>query len=548
MSVLRLFGVGAPTADGVRLATDISLPSGVGRFAAIVVRTPYSRLNERVNAWSAFFADYGYVFVAQDVRGRGDSEGVWEAWINEFTDGRDAIEWVAAQLWCDGKVGTLGGSYEAWVQWAVATLHPQHLSAMVTSGSPGRWFRDWPYRFGAFYASDYLPWLNWTAGRVVQPTPFSNWAFVVAHNDLRSLDTDSGRRLDTWQEALDHDTYDEYWHSLDIGGYEGINAPRLHITGWYDACATGELHHFREMRTRSPAGDRQWLILGPWDHHGAVVNGAPVQGDREISSKGSVPIESMWEAFFARWLKGEVTGAEQPIVRYFCLGANEWMNACRWPPESWTDFRLYPESVGTLDRIAEPECSNREFTYDPLNPVLSLPNLHNQARLEWGPRPAALIAGRADVLVYSAAPSSASLTVAGPVHVVLFASTTGVDTDFVASLIYVRADGTGTIMADGIVRAAFRASLEARELLEPGRTYEFDIEVGDVCLRLDAGESLQLAISSSLAPNYHPNPNTGLGYPGTAAPIDVRQTLFQGGACPSRLHLHVLDDAYTHAI
>jgi hypothetical protein len=528
--------------DGVLLANDVTLPSRQGRFPVVMVRTPYSKVNDRILHWADFFSDYGYVFVAQDVRGRGDSDGEWEPWVNEFSDGRDAVEWVAAQPWCNGRVGMLGGSYEGWVQWAAASRHPPHLAAMVTSGSPGRWFRDWPYRFGAFYASDYLEWLNRTAARVVQPFPFPDWAFVVDHQDLRSLDSDSGRPLASWQTALDHDTYDEYWHSLDVTGYEKMDVPGLHMTGWYDACAFGELHHFREMVARSPAADRQWLVLGPWDHGGAVVTGAAVKGDLEVGSKGSVAIEAMWESFFARWLKNEQAGELQPTVRYYCLGANEWLSASEWPPELSAKRVLYLSANGTLGSAIEPDEASRQFEYNPLDPVLSLVNLHNRDRLEWAPRPDLLIAERSDVLIYSALPAAEPLTIAGPVHVVLFAATTARDTDFVASLIYVRADGTGTIVADGIVRAAMRSSLAEPELLELGEVYEFDIEVNDLCLRVDIGESLRLAITSSLAPNYHPNPNTGGGYADIEPPVVARQTIFQGGQYPSRLEFRVLTE------
>jgi uncharacterized protein len=172
--------------------------------------------------------------------------------------------------------------------------------------------------------------------------------------------------------------------------------------------------------------------------------------------------------------------------------------------------------------------------------VLSMPMLHNRDRLEWAPRPGVLIDGRQDVLRYRTAPVQAPLAIAGPVQAVLFASTTGLDTDFVVSLGYVRADGTTTIVADGIVRAAMRSGLEEVTLLEPGEIYELDIEVNDIALELAPGEALEVAISSSLAPNYHPNPNTGLGYAGDAPPVVVRQTVFHGGHRPSRVVLRVV--------
>jgi uncharacterized protein len=536
----RLFDVRVPMADGVSLSTDVVLPGTSGAWPAILVRTPYSKVSDRILAWADFFTDYGYALVAQDVRGRGDSDGDWEPWVNEFGDGHDAIEWVAAQPWCTGKVGMLGGSYEGWVQWAAASRHPAHLAAMVTSGSPGRWFRDWPYRFGAFFASDYLEWLNRTAARVVQPVPYPSWAWFVSHSSLRTLDTDTGRPLDSWQAALDHCTYDSYWHSLDITGYEQMDIPVLHLTGWFDACAPGEYHHFRQLRELSPAADKQSLVIGPWDHHAAVVTGLAVEGDLAISAQGTVDLRLIWERWFARWLKGDQVGADDAAVRYYSLGANVWCTSSDWPPAGSREHVLYLHADGSATTDPAPAEAAREYEYDPARPVLSMLMLHNRDRLEWNPRPAVLIDGREDVLRYRTAPAETPLTIAGPVQAVLYAATTGQDTDFVVSLSYVRADGTATIIADGILRAAMHRSLEEVSLLTPGEIYELDVEVNEIALGLAPGESLEIAISSSLAPNYHPNPNTGLGYADDAPPVVVRQTVYHGGRYPSRLVLRVV--------
>ena len=547
MTPRRLFDVRVPMADGVTLSTDVVLPGTAGSWPAILVRTPYSKVSDRILEWADFFADHGYALAAQDVRGRGDSDGDWEPWINEFGDGHDAVEWTAAQPWCTGKVGTLGGSYEAWVQWAAASRHPVHLAAMVTSGSPGRWFRDWPYRFGAFYASDYLEWLNRTAGRVVQPVPFPSWAWLVNHTDLRSLDADTGRPLASWQAALDHSTYDSYWHSLDISGYERMDIPVLHLTGWFDACAPGEYHHFYELRKASPAGHRQALVIGPWDHQAAVVTGLAVEGDLAISAQGTLDIRLLWERWFAQWLKDESPGEDDMAVRYYSLGANAWRESGSWPPAGSSEHVLYLHADGSLSAEPSPVAATREYEYDPSRPVLSLVSLHNRDRLEWAPRPALLIDGRDDVLRYRTAPVASPLAIAGPVHAVLYAATTGRDTDFVISLIYVRGDGTATIIADGIIRAAMRSSLGEVELLKPGEIYELDVEVNDVALELVRGEALEVAVSSSLAPNYHPNPNNGLGYAGDEPPLVVHQTVYHGGPHSSRLVLQVTGAAGAEA-
>jgi hypothetical protein len=318
-----------------------------------------------------------------------------------------------------------------------------------------------------------------------------------------------------------------------------MDIPVLHLTGWFDACAAGEYHHFHELRKASPAGHRQALVIGPWDHHAAVVTGIAVAGDLAISAQGTVDIRLLWERWFARWLKDEPAGDDGVPVRYYSLGANAWRESGTWPPAGSSEHVLYLGADGSLSTDPSPVAATREYEYDPARPVLSLMSLHNRDRLEWAPRPAVLIDGRDDVLRYRTTPLASPLAIAGPVHAVLYAASTGRDTDFVVSLGYVRADGTTTIVADGIIRAAMRASLSEIELLNPGEIYELEVEVNDIALELAAGESLEVAVSSSLAPNYHPNPNTGLGYAGEEPGIVVRQTVYHGGPHSSRLVLRV---------
>jgi putative CocE/NonD family hydrolase len=176
------------------------------------------------------------------VRGRGDSDGVFTPWDDDFNDGYDTVEWVAGQPWCDGRVGMLGGSYMAWVQWTAAARRPPHLVTMVAAGSPGRWGRDWPYRDGAFWAEDYLEWLYRVSGRSLQLSSIPDWDAVHRFRDLRRLDARLGHASPHWQAALDHPTVDAYWQKLAITGYERMDWPVLHVTGWYDPCAPGTLH------------------------------------------------------------------------------------------------------------------------------------------------------------------------------------------------------------------------------------------------------------------------------------------------------------------
>ena len=126
------YDVKVPMRDGVALSADIYFPDGPGGpYPAILSRTPYDNIAERVVVDAVFFAQHGYVFVAQDVRGRHDSDGVFVPWVHEFEDGHDTIEWIGAQEWCDGNVGMSGGSYVGNVQWQAAVMGSPYLKTIA---------------------------------------------------------------------------------------------------------------------------------------------------------------------------------------------------------------------------------------------------------------------------------------------------------------------------------------------------------------------------------------------------------------------------------
>src|SRR5690349_10358647 len=138
------FDVRVPMRDGVELSADVYRPKDDGRYPVIVQRTPYLKTGEQVPQQTRTFVERGYVFVWMDVRGRGDSDGVFIPYRNDGRDGYDAIEWCATQPWSDGNVGTMGGSYLARIQWLAALEHPPHLRAMFVSVCPSDPFVELP--------------------------------------------------------------------------------------------------------------------------------------------------------------------------------------------------------------------------------------------------------------------------------------------------------------------------------------------------------------------------------------------------------------------
>jgi putative CocE/NonD family hydrolase len=148
-----LLNVRVPTRDGITLSIDVYFPDvGDGPWPVVLFRTPYDNtmggLNPFLLETARSVTEHEYVFVAADVRGRGDSDGDWVPFLNEGSDGYDTIEWIAAQTWCDGNVGMMGGSYSGFVQWAAAREQPPHLRALVSRAGAGRWMEELPYQFG----------------------------------------------------------------------------------------------------------------------------------------------------------------------------------------------------------------------------------------------------------------------------------------------------------------------------------------------------------------------------------------------------------------
>src|SRR5215208_1437415 len=176
-----VFEIGIPMRDGVELAADIYLPPGAEvAVPAVLTMTPYDKSRSSTVGEARLYRDNGYAFVAVDCRGRGKSEGVWRSFVHDGADGHDAVEWVAGQPWCTGKIGTTGLSYGGWVVWATAAERPEHLTAMISTSAAGRWMREIPYTDGCFQL-----FFGW-------------WVFMVRRRILEVL-----RRVNTdWDEVL----------------------------------------------------------------------------------------------------------------------------------------------------------------------------------------------------------------------------------------------------------------------------------------------------------------------------------------------------------
>jgi uncharacterized protein len=502
------FGVMIPMRDGVRLAADVWLPEAPGRYPVLLARTPYMKTGLKLSEWAYYFASRGYVVAIQDTRGRGDSEGTFDAFFGEGKDGYDTIEWLAAQPWSSGRVGTFGPSYLGTAQWLAAREQPPHLACMAPTASAGRWFEEFPYMGGAFSPAFALAFANEVAGRIDQEAnlEYADWAKILAHRPLLTADSVLGRTMPLYRDWLTHSTTGPYWDRLRFSAkdFAAIDIPTLNVTGWYDGDQPGALFYWRGLMANAPHRDRHFLIVGPWRHPETFRGGSAKVGDVELTPESIIDTKATHLAFFEGCLKGQTPGIDSPRVRIYVTGANVWRTFDTYPPPAATARQLYLASGGRLSWESPTADSPPDrFTFDPKNPVPG--NLG-----EWG-SDRREVQGRDDVLVYTSDVLKEPLEVIGSVVVQLQAASDARDTDFTAVLSDVAPDGRALMLGPtmGIRRARYRNGYEREELLTPGKVETYRIELFDIAHRFQPGHRLRLEISSSASPLYNPNQNTG---------------------------------------
>lgn len=579
-AVRERWGVSILMRDGVRLVGDVYLPDereGTNKkddglqnsWPAIVVRTPYGRSSDDLVDQGRYFAAHGYAVLQLDVRGRGDSEGEFIPYRNEGRDGYDTIEWTARQPWCNGNVGTLGGSYLGRIQWLTALHHPPHLKAMIPLVAPSDPFVEWPT---GTPGPMHLCWLFLTSGRTMQNMNKVDWSRVYSHLPLRTMDEVCGRSIPAWSEEIAHPYLDDWWRELSYQShFNEINLPVLHISGWYDDEQIGTPLNFTGMVQHAPsewARQAQRLVMGPWGHR---VNESTRLGSLDFGPDAVIDLLGLQVRFFDRWLKGQTNGIDtEPRVSYFVMGMNQWQSAATWPPQGivytpWylssnghangslgegvliADAAMLPSPRGHGVNRRKDEPSNSEkwiaaisdtYSYNPRDPV---PFLTEPTSSQiGGPDDYQTVHQRRDVLVYTSATLTESVQIVGPVKVELYAKTSAPDTDFMAQLHDVWPNGYAQRLCDGMVRSRFRHGMDQPELLSPNELVKYVIDLWNTAHVFLPGHRIRVHVTSSAFPKYDRNPNTADDL-GTSEHMEIAvQTVYHDSEHPSAVILPMM--------
>ncbi len=478
-----------PMPDGVRLATTVCLPQGHGPWPALLIRTPYGRdsCEERTD-----MTEMGIAAVTQDARGRFDSEGEDVGFFADQEDGQATLEWIAAQPWSNGRVATYGGSAMGIVQYLMAPGAPDVLRCQwIGSASPDLYSHA-VFQGGVYRYEMVETWLQ---------------------------ETGSGHLIAPWRA---HYLNTGYWDPVQIvADYGSVHVPAVHEGGWYDVFARGTVDGFLGYQNQGGAGaaGQQHLLMGPWPHSDYTTevgeltfpDADRVDYDLRIWLKACLMDEPGDVAAVATW----------PAVRYYTMGAvgeadapgNEWRDADSWPPEGVEEVPVYLHPGSTL-AIEPPGADGGGdlFVYDPGDPAPTWGGAN--LFIEDGPRDQRAIEARDDVVVYSSPTLDEPLEVTGDLSALIWITTDVPDTDIVVRLTDVYPDGRSMLVADGIIRARFRNSpdFSSETLLEPGEAVLLTVDLGPTSIIFNAGHRIRVSVTSSNAPRFSPNPNTGATY------------------------------------
>ena len=587
--------------DGKRMAADIYRPKDTTKkYPIIFVRTPYN-----FNYWDVrngmprdMAAELeavkkGYAFVEMNERGHFFSEGNYDILGAPLSDGSDAITWMTAQPWSNGKVGTIGCSSTAEWQMAVAamgnpgftTMIPQGFGAGVGRVGPyleqGNWYR------GGAVQMLFIAWLygeqnqvrpSFPAGTSRQDLERASRLFDLAPQmppvdwakalwklpEIDIMKTAKGpdgifadrMEVSTGGAMIKREPNDPAWYR---GGLwhedKPINIPGFWFMSWYDVSVGPNLAAYNSVRktARPEIANQQYAIIAPTLHCSYKrATEDTVVGERPMGD-ARLPYDELTYGWFDHFLKGEDNKVldKMPKVKYFTMGSNKWQSSDTWPPTGAQPMTLYLTSGGKANSLngdgalvaAAPSADNPDgFVYDPMNPVPSYGGnvCCTGNAVTGGSFDQRKMEARADILVYTTEPLKEGIEVSGNIEVTLYVSSDAKDTDFTAKLIDVEGDGTAYNLDETILRARYRDGFDKKVWMENGKVYKLTMSPMVTSNFFAAGHRIRVEISSSNFPRFDRNLNTGGNNYDEAKGVVAHNVVHHSGQYQSRVKLTVV--------
>jgi predicted acyl esterase len=523
--------ISIPMRDTNFLAADLwYTPPEPTAKPVILIQTPYNKNFYRLGVLpghaggTSFPVSTNYNYVVVDWRGFYGSSDASVPGYKRGLDGYDCVEWIAAQSWSNGRIGTWGSSALGQIQYQTAFEDPPHLVCCTIQVRHFQTGYD-DYYYGGVYRKEMAESIASLGligtGWILKLPGYDDWQGIEENSDTP----------------------------------EKMKVPALLVSGWFDHSPDATLRSFAEFQAQSDPSvrDKHRLIFGPWTH-GGLQN--TQQG--ALSFPSTIDLNDTEIRFWDYMLRDQTNNswADQPVVQFYQMGENIWINDTNWTgAASWAGV---PRSSGTFylraggrltadpPEAAEPADS---YLYDPEDPTPTF----GGARFTPPPNPSAPegpqdlstnIETRADVLVYSTDVLTNDLRMnATNLVLTLYASSDRTDTDFAVRLTDVYPDGSSYILVQGIRRARFRNSLSTEELMVPGTVYPIPVQLQNLAYTFRKGHRLRLVVSSADYPMYDRNLNDGGPmYTTNGTPLVASNSIYYSSAYLSRLDFQTVPD------
>ena len=510
------------TRDGTRLDADVYSPSlnnlkpegpeQEGTWPVLLMRQPYGRAiaSTVVYAHPSWYAAQGYIVVIQDVRGRGTSEGAFELFANEVTDGVDTVQWAAQLPHSNGQVGMYGFSYQGMTQLQAAEgcqrAGVSALKAIAPAMTGYHLYEDWAYENGALCLQLGQVWAIQlaaeTARREGDIAAYQKLLAASRHLPLRDeipakpdVLSDVSTFFHQWVAQAQAG---DYWQQL-TPDLSGVDMPMLHIGGWFDPYLRGDFRLYQEMAQRSQYA--QPLCVGPWAH----IPWSHKVGEVDFGPEAASPIDRLQVQWFNHTLKHQAW--TQPEVQLFEMGRNRWREFEQWPHSSPKTYFAYSDGLANIREdsgvlVENAAAANHEATdtgkrtdvlvHDPWNPA---PALGGHSAIPAGCFERTAVDSRGDVLTYTSAPLTEEIRVLGVVKVRGAIAASAPSYDWCAVLSRV-SNGKAYNLTQGYCRVEVTSE-------------ETELPLHPTCFSLAKGERLRLSLSAACAPAYAVNAGTG---------------------------------------
>ena len=575
-----------PMRDGVKLHAVILKPADIATpLPVLMQRTPYgvdSTTRASFSAQRPELARDGYIYVAEDIRGRFKSQGKFvmsrplldhsdPKAIDESTDTYDTVDWLIKNIQGNnGRVGVVGTSYPGFLAMA-AGIDPHPAVKAISPQAPmiDVWMGDDFFHNGAFrqtYGYDYVLGLetnhemmeNFDYGKDKDGKPRDGFDyFLECGSFARDVKCSKSRMLPTWKLFLNHPAYDSTWSSRGVEHHlNAVTVPTLSVGGYYDQ---EDMWGPQEEYTKLEPHDEKrenFLVLGPW-RHGSWASSSRHLGSLDYGESIGKEFRAQIEAkFFEHYLK-DAPGFDLEDTASFQTGSNTWKRYAHFPPQESKPTGLYLGGDSALSWSVPTAPQKTSYLSDPANPV---PYRHRPIQVTysdgsqwftWLTEDQRFVTDRKDLAVWKLPVLTKDLTLTGEVIADIFAATTGTDNDMVVKLIDQYPDndpdpkmrGYQLMTNEEIFRGRYLSSFEKPQAIEAGAVREYKFSLHDVDHVFKAGHTVMVEIQSTWFPLYDRNPQTFTPNIMKAKPVDYKKatvTVYEDAEHPSHIEAPVM--------